>query len=410
MAFTRDGYIEVEGPGEIEPSIDPLLAGMVPEARYWLRVRLGANSYPEGRPPRLEHFLPNAVDAVNLVTETNTLLGVSTGRGGQQFTLSRRPVEPGSIQIEVRLGDDITKWECKDDFFSSGETDRHFVLDGNAGRITFGDGEHGEIPLAGAEVVAVQWRHGGGAAGNQVGPGAVKTIVTPIAGIEKVTNVRFATGGANEQTIEDFINNAPRDLKSGNRAVTTEDFEVLAQQINGVKKAQAIPGKHPDYPGVEIPGAVTVVIVPDSTARPPRASTELIRSVAKHLDTKRLITSEVHVASPEFLEIRIEARLFALPDAAFDEVARKAQERLDEFLDPLTWKFGVNVSPAAIYRALLGSPEEKSNVVSVEDLLVYVNSRPHDAGRPVDVPDDTLIYPGHHSIVVRPDQDSRSRR
>jgi predicted phage baseplate assembly protein len=410
VAFTRDGYIQVDGPEAIEPSVDPLLKPVVPEEHYWLRVRLDANSYPEGRPPRLEHFLPNAVDAINLVTEKDTILGTSSGRGGQQFTLPRRPVDPDSVQIQARLGTEVTTWERRDDLFGSGKDDRHFVLDGNAGRITFGDGEHGDIPLAEAQIVAVLWRHGGGAVGNLVGPGAVKTIVTPIVGIEKVTNARAAAGGADEQSIENFINNAPRDLKSAGRAVTADDFETMAEQISGVKKARAIPGKHPDHPGVEVPGALTVVIVPDSDERPPRASTELIRSVGRHLDKRRLITSEVYVASPEFIEIRLEARLFAPPDAAFDEVARKARERVDKFLSPLTWDFGANVSPAAIYRALLGSPEEKSDVRSVENLLIYVNSRPHDPGRPVEVPDDALVYPGNHLIVVRPDQDTRSRR
>lgn len=407
-AFTRDGYIYVDGPDAIEPSVDPLMSAMVSDRLYWLRVRLDAKSYPEGRPPRLEFFLPNAVDATSLVTERETVLGTSSGRGGQQFSLPERPVDPGSLEIEVRLGGNVTRWQRKDDLFGSKGTDRHFVLDPNAGRVTFGDGTEGDIPLAEATVVAVVWRHGGGAAGN-VAAGAVKTIVTPVAGIEKVTNPRAAAGGANEQTIEEFLRDAPRELQTAGRAVTAKDFEAMAQQISGVKKARAIGGKHPDFPGIEVPGAVTVLVVPDSTERRPRTSTELIRSVARHLDAKRLLTSEVHVASPDFIEIRVEARLFAPPDAAFDEVARSARERLDRFLSPLTWEFGTNVSPAAIYRALLGSPEEKSLVRSVEDLLIYVNAAPHDAGRPVEVADDALVYPGEHLIVVRPDQDVRSR-
>lgn len=407
-AFTRDGYIHVDGPDAIEASVDPLLSGLVAEPHYWLRVRLDAKSYPEGNPPRLEFFLPNAVDATSLATERDTVLGTSSGRGGQQFVLPQPPVDPASLEIEVRLGDQVTKWLRKDDLYGSKGTDPHFVLDANAGRITFGDGTEGDIPLAGATVVASVWRHGGGAADN-VAAEAVKTIVTPIAGIEKVINHRAAAGGADEETIEDFLLAAPRALRTGGRAVTAQDFEAMALQIGGVKKARAIGGKHPDFPGIEVPGAVTVLIVPDSTDRRPRASTELIQSVAKHLDSKRLITSEVYVASPDFVELRVEARLLAPADAAFDEVARSARQRLDDFLSPLTWKFGTNVSPAAIYRALLGSPDEKSLVTSVEDLLIYVNSAPHDAGRPVEIADDALVYPGEHLIVVRPDPDEGSR-
>jgi predicted phage baseplate assembly protein len=418
VAFTRDGFIFVDGPANIVPSIDPLLKAVVPEPHYWLRVRLDGNSYPQGRPPRLEHLLPNAVQAVNLLTEENTTLGQSSGRAAEQFSFPLRrtdpsaleAVEPASLEMVVRLGDEETTWTRKDDLNGSKREDRHFVLDATAGRITFGDGEHGEIPLGGADVIAVKWRHGGGAAGNLAGPGAVKTIVTPVAGIERVHNPRPATGGAAEQSIEDFIKEVPRRLRSRGRAVTADDFEVLALEVNGVRKARAIAGKHPAHDGVDVPGALTVVIVPDSDERPPRARTELIRSVARHLDGKRLITSEVHVASPAFLEIRIEARLLAPPEAAFDDVAQRARKRLDEFLDPRTWHFGANVSPAAVYRALLGSPDETAAVRSVENLLIYVDGRAHDPGRPVEVADDALVYPGNHLIVVSPDRDARARR
>jgi hypothetical protein len=46
VALTRDGYIDVEGPQAIEPSIDPSLKALVAEKRYWVRVRLDQNMYP----------------------------------------------------------------------------------------------------------------------------------------------------------------------------------------------------------------------------------------------------------------------------------------------------------------------------------------------------------------------------
>jgi predicted phage baseplate assembly protein len=234
-------------------------------------------------------------------------------------------------------------------------------------------------------------------------------MVTQVAGVEKVTNPRSAAGGADEQDLNDFIKEAPAQLRSGGRAVTERDFESVAERINGVKKARALGGRHPDYPEEKIPGAVTVVLVADSDELPPKPSAELIRSVCKEFDSVRLITTEVYVAAPTFLEIRIEARLFAAPESAFDRVAADARKRLDQFLSPLTRSFGENVSPAAIYAQLFGSGSE-SQVRSVEDLLIYVEGRPHEVGRPIEVPPDALVYPGAHLIVVRPEQDERSAR
>jgi len=90
IALTRDGYIDVEGPQEIEAAVNPSLATQLAAPHYWLRVRLDQNTYPQGRAPHLDFLLPNAVDAVNLTTERNTQLGTSNGRAQQAFDFPRR--------------------------------------------------------------------------------------------------------------------------------------------------------------------------------------------------------------------------------------------------------------------------------------------------------------------------------
>jgi hypothetical protein len=434
VAFMRDGYVDVAGPPAIEPSVPDAVKVLVGEEHYWIRVRLDQNSYPAGRAPKLEYFLPNSVDAVNLVTEGEQTgrLGVSNGRAEQYFDFPERPVEPDSLRLEVRTDGVAQVWKRVDDFFASGRAepaadegavdkqgngersdegqDEVFVLDATAGRVRFGDGERGRIPPAGAEIVATLWRHGGGAAGNQVGPGAVTTMVTQVAGIERVTNVRAATGGADEEDLDTFIKQAPAHLLSGDRAVTARDFESLALSIDGVKKARALGGRHPDFPDAQVPGAVTVLVVPDSDALPPKPSAELIRSVCQVFESARLITTEVYAAAPRFLEVRVEARIFAAPEAAFDQVATDARQRLDDFLNPRNRQFGEDVSPAALFAQLFGRPGTDTQVRSVEDLLIYVDGRQHDARRPVAVPPDAIVYPGSHLIVVRGDQDERFSR
>jgi hypothetical protein len=406
VAFTRDGYIEVEGPRSIEAS-NPLGA-LVKGELYWIRVRLDQRIYPSGRAPQLEFFLPNSVDAENLVTEgaPNQVLGISSGRGDQYFDLPRRPIDPTSLQIVVRAGAVEETWERKEDLYGSKRVDKHFVLNSTSGRITFGDGERGLIPIAGNEIVARLYRYGGGAIGNRVMPGGVSTMVTQVAGIEKVNNVRPATGGGEEETVEEFLKSAPSQMRHRGRAVTDEDFASLALEIDGVKQARAIGGRHPDFPDVEVAGALTVMIVADSDAQPPKPTAELIESVCKRLEKVRLITTEVYVAAPSFMEIRVEARLIAAPQAAFGEVARKARERLDKLLDARTWPFGKDLSVAEVYRQLLD--DEEKQVRSVENLLVYVDGRSHDLRGPIRVPDDSVVYPGGHLIVVQPDQEVRA--
>jgi predicted phage baseplate assembly protein len=412
VALTRDGYIDVEGPRGIAAGVLPALAALLPAPHYWLRVRLDQNSYAQGRAPYLEHFLPNAVDAVNLTTERRAELGASNGHAEQTFELPRRPVDADSLRLEVTLASGAveTDWRQVDDFYGSKDGDRHFVLNAAAGVIRFGDGVSGLIPPAGALIAVPLWRHGGGTAGNTVTAGAVKTMLDQVAGIEKVVNPRAAAGGADEQDLDDFIRTAPGQLRSERGAVTAGDFELHAASIGGVRKALALGGHHPDYPDVEVPGAVTVFIVADSTRMPPRPSAELIRSVARLLDRKRLITTEVYVAAPRFLEVRVEARLLVAAQAAFDQQALEAVRRLDQLLDPARRGFGEDLSPAALYATLLRQDDPLQTVRSVENLAIYLDGQQQDVRRPVAVPPDALVYPGRHLIVARPDPDEWGTR
>ena len=45
--------------------------------------------------------------------------------------------------------------------------------------------------------------------------------------------------------------------------MTAEDYRRFAEQVEGVAKASVLPLHHPHYPAMEVPGAVTVVVVPD---------------------------------------------------------------------------------------------------------------------------------------------------
>lgn len=416
VALTRDGYVDVEGPAGIVPMKEPALSARLGagEERYWLRVRLDADRYPAGRAPKLDQLLPNAVDAVQLATEKETLLGTSSGRADQSFDFPKDkvPVDPDSLVLEVRpVNGSVEKdWSAAEDFHQATREDRWFVLDAGAGRLRFGDGVQGRIPTAGAQVVAVHWRHGGGSAANHVAVGAVRTLVDQVRGVEKVMNPRPPAGGAEEETLDHFRKNAPGMLHRPGSVVTERDFEVHAAGIGGVLKARAIGGRHPDFPGVVVPGAVTVFVVADSSARKPVPSAELIRALCRSFERVRLITTELYVAAPRFVEIRVEARLLADPQAAFDQVAADARGRLDAYLAPSARDFGEDLSPAAIYGRLFGAPDEKTRVRSVEDLTLFVDGAPHDLGRPVQIGPDAIVFAGDHLVVVRPDRDDRSAR
>ena len=414
-AFTREGYVLVEGPADIAPTTQAMIAA---QPRYWLRCRLADGNYASGQRPVIDYIRPNTVRVLHQTTIREEAVGASDGYPNQAFKLRHAPVLPKSLVLVItEPGEAAKTWKLVDDLLASGEDDTHFTLDRSTGEIRFGDGAHGCIPLPGASIVAREYRYGGGAAGN-VGAGLIKTLIGSVDGVQAVTNERPAVGGADEQTLEDKKKQAPSELRRRSRAVTQEDFASLAKQAGGVAKATAIALYHPDHPGVELPGVVTVVIVPESPDpqdRQPQPSSDLKHDVCGYLNGYRLITSELYVNGPSYVPIRVEARVSAERYASPDAVTRDVLAALEAHLDPLGrygatgtdgeagWEFGKDFYPTGLYKVIL----DVAQVQGVSSLTVRVNDQEQDITRPISVARDGLVCSaGNHTISVTPATDT----
>lgn len=430
-AFTLGGYILVQGPADPVPTTDADLQG----DRIWLRVRLAAGAYPSRTPPEIDALRPNTVNARQLTTVHDESPGLSDGRPGQVFRLRQQPVLADSLQVTVAEPEETAPWKLVPDFLSSGPDDKAYTLDPATGEIQFGDGNNGRIPVDGSEVLAVVYQAGGGAAGN-VAAGALTTLLSPVAGIDSVTNEQSAVGGRDQQDLEDLKRQAPAELRRRNRAVTAEDFATLAGEAGSVARATAIALAHPDHPGVEVAGAVTVVIVPDADEVPPIPSDSLIHQVCQYFQQYRLITTELFVKGPAYTQVKVHAAVSAHSYAAFDVVSKGVQDAINHYLAPLTrdtpsaapvpsatstatvqagtpvetppaeviggWDFGRDLHPTNLYSVILGVPD----VVSVDSLALTVGTLPWDRLEdPVVLPPDGLFYGLDHDIAVTPERD-----
>ncbi len=422
-AFTREGYIEIAGPEKTALTNEGRLIDPAEEKRFWIRCRLAHGVYPQGKEPEIEFIRSNSVSARSVTSVRNEILGRSDGTPNQRFDLRHSPIlqvtgdtaEQDNLQLTVEsIGGTLERWQRVDDFLSSAPDDAHYVLKSAAGTLYFGDGRNGRIPSGNAEIVAAHYRYGGGKASN-VAAGSITIPLTTLTGVDSVTNEREAVGGRDEQTVDDLKAKAPCVLRHRNRAVTAEDFVSLATRAGGVIKATALAQTHPDYPGVPVPGAVTLVIVPDSDDNPPQPSAELIRYVCGYLDQYRLLTTELHVKGPEFVEIRVEAKVSALPQVASGTVERLVREALDERLNPREWLFGRDFNPTGLYRDIYRIKDSFGNEVVKEIPHLAISVRKPGQGlqrieggelsKPVEIASDQLVYAGEHSIIVVPDTD-----
>jgi hypothetical protein len=415
--FTGEGYILLEGPKDIVETAE----GNVREPHFWLRCRIDQGSYPNGQAPEIEFIRPNVAPAKNLATVRNELVGLSEGTPEQRFTLAHTPVFPGTLELVVVPpveGEEPELWEKQEDLLASASQDRHYTLNPNSGEIRFGDGKRGQIPVASAEIIARVYRYGGGSRGN-VGKGMINTPLTNLTGVAAITNERQAVGGADEQEVQDLLEEAPARLRCRDRAITGEDFAALAKQAGGVANATALPLAHPDHPGVDVPGAITIVVVPDVDDLPPIPSADQIAAVCEYLNERRLLTSEVYVKGPTYIAIKVEAVVCARPSASFGDILEGVKQRLNEYLSPLVrvpdpsmpgrmarrvgWNFAQDLHPTNLYGEILNKVK---GVESIQSLTIYVDNRPHERlSDPVAVPPDGLIYGADHAITVIPAQD-----
>jgi len=397
LAFTIPGFVNLMLPaaGQI---VLATLGGRTDASRAWLRARLAVTFYESA--PALSLVLPNAAAAQAAQTVLNEIVGGSAGTPNQTFTLSSTPVLDGTLVLTVDEGSGPVTWTEVDDFSASGPNDQVYILDPTTGVIQFGDGvTHGQIPTANlnnpsGSIVATIYRFGGGARTN-IAAGTALTLMTSIPGIDtgNIATPFAAYGGTDEESLQDAMDRAPEALKSQNRAVTCADYELLATQAGPISRAKALPLYHPDFPGIDVPGVVTVIVVPNVNVPAPMPSPGLLRTVCAYLDQRRLIATELYVIAPTYVPVTITLEVLAQPDADTGTVEQAVEAALTGFLDPRTggsagtgWPFGGTIYFVDLLRTSL-----VTDVIRVANLVVSLNGTQAPACSDVPIPTGALL-------------------
>ncbi len=335
----------------------------------WIRARV--TEPEEGQPPYtaspvVESLVACTVggtaEAVNAELVLAEQLGEAEGVPGQQFSVRRKPVLSGydTPVVETSSDDGWQEWTCVEHFAESGADDRHFVLDAVSGLVLFGpavresDGslrQYGAIPEKGAAVRIRRYATGGGARGN-VGAGAIQTLKSSVPFVSKVENRHPAQGGVDGETLEEARRRGPLLVRTRSRAVTAEDYEVLAREAApDIARVRCVPAGRD---GTEA-GAVRVLLVPAAASEdgrilfenlvPPR---DTLRRIAERLDEVRVVGARVVIEPPLYRGVTVVARIIAKPRASADRVRDDALRELYRFVSPLAgggpegdgWPFG----------------------------------------------------------------------
>jgi predicted phage baseplate assembly protein len=403
LALTRTGEIVLRTSSSVATTVIP------PDTtpRYWLRARVERSQYE--RAPRLLAVRTNTMRLTQMETVSHEVLGGSNGRRDQTFKLDNTPVLAGSLRLEIDQGSGFEVWTEVRDFFGAGPTDLVYALDRTTGEIRFGNGLLGAIPVANvanpsANVVATEYRYGGGTHGN-VPARTLRALRSAVEGIDDnaVTNAMPSYGGADEEMLEEAKQRAPAALRARCRAVTADDFETLAKESANVKRARALPLHHPEFPGVQVPGVITVVIVPDADTPNPMPSDGMLRTVCAYLDQRRLLTSELYVVAPTYQLVNVAVSLTALDSADLAEVYRAVDRALLDYFHPLRggeagdgWPFGGPIFFSRVFQHVLSVP----GVDSIRNLVISLEGEAAPECRDIAIRDGALVYSTQHDVSV----------
>ncbi len=349
-------------------------------------------------------------------------LGTADGSPGQVFEVRSRPVLAGAGEPVVETSSDTgwLRWDPVDHFAASGPGDRHFTLDAHTGEITFGplvrlaDGgavQHGAVPERGASVRVRGYAVGGGTAGN-VGAGTITTLRSSIPFVAEVSNATAATGGTDAETVPQARDRGGIALRTTARAVTAEDYEVLARQaVPEAARIRCITAGDAGLPSATVK-VLVVPAAPDDGGLVRLAdlvpSDETLARLAGYLDGVRLVGTTVLVEPPRYRGLTVVARLVARPRLDTGEVRATALATLARYLSPLPgggpegrgWPFGRAVRIGEIHALL----HRVRGVDAVEDVRLFsanpvTRERGAEADR-IDLEPNSLVFSFDHHVRV----------
>jgi predicted phage baseplate assembly protein len=425
--------------GIVELHLPPELMGATlgdKRARSWLRARLvptrpGQHTYYQA--PAILSFSAESIGGTAPARHAERVrgeaLGFSDGEPNQTFTLSRAPVlprRPGDY-LEVADANGVwSPWEERPNFAESGPDDRHYTLDDASGTIALGtkvrspDGsvrQHGAIPPEGTPLRFNSYHTGGGTSGN-LGADRLVVLKSSLSYVASVTNRFPATGGADVESVEHAKMRAGAFLRTRDRAVTSSDYESLAQQAStAVARARCLDpaefsagsGRNAPKPGTVVVAILPSVANPDRPLEPDelKPSGELIDTVRAFLDERRLITTIVDVRAARFLRVAVRASVDCLIPGQTEHLRFLVEQALYRLLNPVSggpegrggWPFGRDLSIYDIHAAIQRIPGVEL-VADVRLSLVDDRDRARDAGARVNVPPDAVIASARHVVTV----------
>ncbi|MBW4673499.1 MAG: putative baseplate assembly protein [Desmonostoc geniculatum HA4340-LM1] len=427
----------------------------------WLRCSFAiteTNQSGYNRPPRITGLAVRSIGGTVRASHSTLILderlGISDGTPGQVFQLQTSPIlerKENEYILVTPAGGLPQKWTEVRDFADSAPHHLHYTVDSLTGEVQFGplirepgqikqqtqvrsriqqprldetsvqvstlenresQHQYGAIPLRGAEIKMVAYRTGGGREGN-VQAGAIQFLKSAYPYIASTINRVPAMNGADAESLEQAVMKAPRILRTRDRAVTAEDFEVLAQQAGrgAIARVRCLPANSRSQAGI-----VSLIVVPfantDAIAQGDGMTPEefglshaLQDQILSYLDERRLLGVQIELQEPNYVGVSVQTEIALEPaydnPYAREEIRRNLRVLLYKYLNPLTggldgqgWPFGRPVYTSDIVALLQQTP----GVRHLGPVLLFAIRKQGEIWRRQSSPEQ-LIDPGPEGLI-----------
>lgn len=214
---------------------------------------------------------------------------------------------------------------------------------------------------------------------------------------------KWEPSGLTPEALAEDVRGTVLALRKRERAVTCEDFVRLALEADErVARAHCVPRRNLSMDlEVERAGNVTLIVVPGAGHEP--HIEDIINTIEDALDSRRLLTTLLHVAAPFYLTVGAQVTIVPdpderLPEETGAEIQQRVLQAVEEFLDPLNgggdregWPFGRNVFVSELYDLLdrlegvdfvvgidLSTADSGRLIRNGEGGLVGIDIKPHE--------------------------------
>ena len=219
-------------------------------------------------------------------------------------TLSNADIDTDSLEVKVRASNTSSVnavWSKVDTLFGLTASSNSYFIEPTQGskyKVTFGDGIFGKKPVLG-NIIEAKYRISSKQEGNN---GKVFTNVDLVSGYSNtvVTTISNSSGGTEAESIESIKQNAPKSFQVQERAVTSNDYEILAKrEFPNIQNILAFGGEQlspPRYGKV-----ILAVDMKDADGVPASAK----RSISDFFTKKTPVGIDVEVVQPQFTFLEV---------------------------------------------------------------------------------------------------------